>query len=68
MSWNPFRRRRDDTVEVMFPASCADCGGVFRDSPGNWHIESQSPGLCNTCHYRVQDRLRRPYGGTKIGF
>ena len=70
MNWNPFRRRRD-TIEVtmdMIEPSCADCGIVFRVSPGNWHCESKSEGICNTCHYAIQDRLRKPYNNTKIGF
>ena len=71
MRWNPLRRRRDTepvTVDVTFDDECADCGKRFRESPGHWHVESQSEGVCNTCFYRIQERLRRPYGRTRIGF
>jgi hypothetical protein len=70
MSWNPFRRSRD-TVEIVMQLpgpTCANCESEFRSSPGNWHCESKEPGICNRCHYAIQDRLRRPYGSTKIGF
>lgn len=74
MSWNPFRRRRDDTIPVTTemiidePASCVNCEKVFRNSPGNWHQESPSEGLCNTCDHSVKNKLRRPYSRTRIGF
>ncbi len=75
MAWNPFRRNPRDTeegtIEIAFDppaATCADCGKTFRDSPGNWHIESPTEGICNVCHHRMKDTLRKPYGRTRIGF
>jgi hypothetical protein len=63
----PFRRRgREETVEVTVVPCCSRCLGEFRDSPGNWHIESAVAGVCNACHYAERDRTA--YGRTRIGF
>jgi len=74
MDWNPLRRWRRDTIPVTVDmvedehTTCADCSKTFRNSPGNWHQESPTEGICNTCHHTIKDRLRRPYTRTRIGF
>ena len=75
--WRPFRRSRRDTepqlvepvhVELNVTEACGQCLMEYRDSPGHWHVESPTTGLCNACWFAERDGLASPYSRTKIGF